>query len=486
MSSEDDDAREFAITVRQLAKCYRLYAEPRDRLRQAIQPRLARALRGLGLPVPERRYFTEHWALNDVSFEVRRGETVGILGRNGAGKSTLLQMICGTLTPTAGEVRLHGRVAALLELGSGFNPEFTGRENSLLNASVLGLSREATLARMDDILAFADIGHFIDQPVKTYSSGMAMRVAFSVIAHVDADVLVVDEALAVGDAYFQQKCLRWLRQFQQRGTVLFCGHDLGAVTGLCQRAIWIDKGRLRMAGAARDVAEAYASFAHAQSQGLPEEAVTVASRLRDAAPPRLLGTGAALKAAEDATGALPPDEPADMPTDGAEVGTPSPHAGLRLDGNAFGTGLARVTGLELRDAEGRPLALVQGGQMVNLVVRAATEAALSEIIVGFQVKDRLGQVVFVQSTLRGRGREESQAAAGAAVEARFTFRMPLLLPGDYGFGAAIASGTQTAHVMHHFLHEALVVHVDTPGHLGGMLAVPLAATELVVSANEAV
>lgn len=467
MSSELDATTELAIEVRQLSKCYKLYAEPRDRLRQAIQPRLARALRRLGLAMEERRYFAEHWALNDVSFEVRRGETVGILGRNGAGKSTLLQMICGTLTPTTGDVRVKGRVAALLELGSGFNPEFTGRENILLNASVLGLSREETLARMDDILAFADIGDFIDHPVKTYSSGMAMRVAFSVIAHVDADVLVVDEALAVGDAYFQQKCLRWLRQFQQRGTILFCGHDLGAVTNLCQRAIWIDKGRLRMAGAARDVAEAYASFAHTQGQGLSDETVTVSPALRE----------------QHALAPIP-----DMPLEsvaGEEGIIPSPHAGLRLDGNAFGAGQARITGIELRDAEGRPTGMVQGGQVVTLVTRARTDVALTDVIMGFQLKDRLGQVVFVHNNIRDRIREEAQAPAGAVIEARFTFRMPLLSPGDYGFGAAVASGTQTLHVMQHFLHEALVVHVDTPGHLGGLLGVPMAPTRLTIRTEAA-
>jgi lipopolysaccharide transport system ATP-binding protein len=464
MSSERDPATDLAIEVRHLSKCYRLYAEPRDRLRQAFQPRLARLARRFGLAVEERRYFAEHWALNDVSFQVRRGETMGILGRNGAGKSTLLQLICGTLTPTTGDVRVNGRVAALLELGSGFNPEFTGRENILLNASVLGLSREETLARMDDILAFADIGDFIDHPVKTYSSGMAMRVAFSVIAHVDADVLVVDEALSVGDAYFQQKCMRWLRQFQESGTVLFCGHDLSAVTNLCQRAVWIDKGRMRMAGAARDVAEAYASFAHSQGQGLPEENVTVSPALREEEAPPVAAAAVAVPEAE------------------AEI-IPSPHAGLRLDGNAFGAGQARITGMELRDAEGRPTALVQGGELVQLVIQARTEVALPDVIMGFQLKDRLGQVVFVQNNIRTRIREEAQAPAGAGIEARFTFRMPMLLSGEYGFGAAVASGSQTVHVMQHFLHEALIVHVDTPGHLGGLLTVPLARAELSIHAE---
>lgn len=230
---------DFAIRALGLSKSYLIYAKPSDRLRQAVMPRLGRFLRPMRqmLGLRERVYFTEHGALQDVSFVVRRGETVGIIGRNGSGKSTLLQLVCGTLTPTAGEVAVQGRVAALLELGSGFNPEYTGRENVFLNASVLGLSQEQILARLDSILAFADIGEQVDQPVKTYSSGMAMRLAFAVITHVDADVLIIDEALAVGDAYFQQKCFRWLRAFQARGTVLFCGHDVGAIMALCDRAI---------------------------------------------------------------------------------------------------------------------------------------------------------------------------------------------------------------------------------------------------------
>lgn len=469
-SDGGDGSVKAAISVRGLSKCYKLYAEPRDRLRQALQPRIARGLRGLGMAVPDRRYFSEHWALRDVSFEVARGETLGVLGKNGAGKSTLLQLICGTLTPTAGQVQVNGRVAALLELGSGFNPEFTGRENILLNASVLGQSREATLARMDDILAFADIGDFVDHPVKTYSSGMAMRIAFSVIAHVDADVLVVDEALAVGDAYFQQKCLRWLRQFQQRGTILFCGHDMGAVTNLCRRAIWMDKGMVRMAGAARDVAEAYASFAHAQSMGLAETAVTVAPTLRDAA-----------RNEEPAAMSEPSGEMSEVPApvEHAAVET----ATFRLDGNAFGTGHARVTSMQMYDAQDRPTAFVQGGQSVILVVTATTNVELSEIIMGFQMKDRLGQVVFVQNNIRHRPQDSMHAVPGDIIEARFRFRMPLLVPGQYGLGAAIASGTQQTHVMHHFLHEAMIVYVDTPGHPGGILAVPLEAAEVVVKAE---
>lgn len=268
---------DVAIRTAGLSKAYHIYRRPSDRLAQAVVPRLRRlaapALRLVGIAWPDRNYYTDHWALRSLSFEVPRGASMAIIGRNGSGKSTLLQLICGTLTPTAGEALVTGRVAALLELGSGFNPEFTGRENVYLNASILGMTREETQARLDDILAFADIGEFIERPVKTYSTGMAMRLAFAVIAHVDADVLIIDEALAVGDAYFQQKCMRWLRQFRERGTVLFCGHDTGAVMSLCDSAIWIDKGDLVMEGSAKDVCEAYTAAIMSQAQGLSDQHV---------------------------------------------------------------------------------------------------------------------------------------------------------------------------------------------------------------------
>ena len=198
------------IRVDGLSKSYRIYNRPEDRLKQFI---LSRLQRHLGLEAAQ--YYKEFYALDGLSFEIKKGETVGIIGRNGAGKSTLLQIICGTLSPTAGSVFINGKVAALLELGSGFNPEFSGRENVYLNAAIYGLSVEEINAKYDDICAFAEIGEFINRPVKTYSSGMVLRLAFSVIAHVNADILIVDEALAVGDVFFAQKCMRFLRSFME-------------------------------------------------------------------------------------------------------------------------------------------------------------------------------------------------------------------------------------------------------------------------------
>jgi lipopolysaccharide transport system ATP-binding protein len=235
---------ETAIRINGVSKHYLMFERPEDRLKQMIVPRLQR-LAGR----PPRQYFRDFAALNGISFEVKRGETVGIIGRNGCGKSTLLQVICGTLPPTSGRVEVNGRIAALLELGSGFNPEFTGRENVYLNAAILGLSRRETEARFDAIARFADIGMFIDHPVKTYSSGMYMRLAFAVAINVDPDILVVDEALAVGDEAFSRKCYARIEEIKEKGaTILFVSHSAQTVIQLCDRALLLDRGEKILEG----------------------------------------------------------------------------------------------------------------------------------------------------------------------------------------------------------------------------------------------
>jgi lipopolysaccharide transport system ATP-binding protein len=229
---------EVAIKVAKLSKSYHIYDQPRDRLKQFILPRLQRMS---GLQAKE--YFRNFWALRDVSFEVKKGETVGIVGRNGSGKSTLLQLICGTLNPTSGSIHTTGRIAALLELGSGFNPEFTGRENVYMNAAILGLSKEEVDSRFDSIAAFAEIGDFIEQPVKTYSSGMIVRLAFAVAINSDPEILIVDEALSVGDELFQRKCFSRMEAIRALGaTILFVSHSGGTIVELCDRAILLDNG----------------------------------------------------------------------------------------------------------------------------------------------------------------------------------------------------------------------------------------------------
>ena len=245
---------ESAIEIDGLSKCYHIYDKPRDRLMQML-------MRG------RRQYYREFWAVKDVSFDIKKGETVGIVGRNGSGKSTLLQMICGTLNPTAGSIKTNGRVAALLELGSGFNPEFTGKENVYLNAAVLGLTREDTESRFDDILAFAEIGDFIEQPVKTYSSGMLVRLAFSVAINVDPQILVVDEALSVGDELFQRKCFSRIEAIKERGaTILFVSHSGATVIDLCDRAFLIDSGELLSSGTPKVIVGRYQKLLYAPAE----------------------------------------------------------------------------------------------------------------------------------------------------------------------------------------------------------------------------
>jgi lipopolysaccharide transport system ATP-binding protein len=254
MSSEN-----LTIQVRGLGKRYEMYAEPVDRLKQMVLPKLHRLARR-----NSREYFKEFWALHDVGFDVRRGETVGIVGRNGSGKSTLLQIICGTLNPTAGSVKVNGRIAALLELGAGFNPEFTGKENVFLSGLLYGISERELRDRYDSILDFAEIGDFIDQPVKTYSSGMMVRLAFSVAINVDPDILVIDEALSVGDELFQRKCFARIESIRDRGTtILFVSHAAGAVIELCDRALLIDAGELLVEGSPKFVVNHYHKLLYA-------------------------------------------------------------------------------------------------------------------------------------------------------------------------------------------------------------------------------
>jgi len=262
---------DIAIRATHLSKCYHIYNNPQDRLKQFVAPRLQRIVGRT-----PKQYFHEFWAVNDVSFEIKKGETVGIIGRNGSGKSTLLQLLCGTLTPTHGQVEINGRVAALLELGSGFNPEFTGRENVYMNASILGLSNEDVLERFDDIAAFADIGEFIEQPVKTYSSGMFVRLAFAVNILSNPDIMIVDEALAVGDMNFQAKCMTALTRIQERGaTVLFVSHDVSALKSLCSSGIYLDHGQLKKIGPAADVADHYMRIMREEMNKLAPSSETV-------------------------------------------------------------------------------------------------------------------------------------------------------------------------------------------------------------------
>jgi lipopolysaccharide transport system ATP-binding protein len=253
---------DIAIRVEDVSMRFEIYDKPRDQLKQFILPRL-QSMAGLSA----KQYFREFWALRNISFEVKKGESVGIIGRNGSGKSTLLQIITGTLTPTAGSVSTHGRIAALLELGSGFNPDFSGRENVYLNGALLGLSREQIDVKFDDIAAFADIGLHLDQPVKTYSSGMLVRLAFAVQVQVEPDILIVDEALAVGDALFQKRCFERIDKLVSDGTtLLFVSHDQESVRTLTSRALLLKEGKSKVWGLSSDVVLEYRRILHAEEK----------------------------------------------------------------------------------------------------------------------------------------------------------------------------------------------------------------------------
>lgn len=417
---------DFAIKVTNVGKNYQIYDRPHHRLLQM-------------LPGNQRQWFRDFWALQDVSFSIGKGETVGIIGRNGSGKSTLLQMICGTLTPTTGSIEVNGRVAALLELGAGFNPEFTGRENVHMAASLYGLSKEETNAKMADIIAFADIADFMEQPVKTYSSGMYVRLAFAVIAHVDADILVVDEALAVGDAFFTQKCIRFLRDFMQTGTVLFVSHDTAAIVNLCSKAVLLSQGQIAETGTPKEVTEHYLATLYAADQD-----VTGASRKQDGQ--------------EDAGDAL------------ADV--------VKPEAAGFGTGDAKILGVRLLGQDGEPLAYVAGGEDVMLDIRCAVYRDIVGPIIGFQFKDRLGQVIFSDNTFLAYRDDPQQAMAGTELTARFEFQLPFLPSGDYSISPAIAEGTQEAHIQHHWLHDAMIVRVHAASACMGLIGVPMKRVSL--------
>lgn len=237
-----------AILAHHLSKCYQLYAQPKDRLKQLIWGQ-------------RRQYYQALWALREINLAIMPGEVIGIIGKNGSGKSTLLQLICGTLTPTTGKVQINGRLAALLELGAGFNPEFTGRENIWMNAAIIGLTQQEIAERIEKIIDFSEIRHFIDQPVKTYSSGMYVRLAFSIAISVDPDILIIDEALSVGDGAFARKSFNRIMQLRDSGkTILFCSHSLFQIESLCNRAFWINQGKLMVEGDVKQVVTAYQQF----------------------------------------------------------------------------------------------------------------------------------------------------------------------------------------------------------------------------------
>ena len=439
----------IAIRVSNLSKCYQIYDAPRDRLKQFVIPKLCRAIpvlrRFFSTPhSPLPTFYKEFWALKDVSFEIKRGETVGIIGRNGSGKSTLLQVLCGTLSPTVGDIEIHGKIAALLELGAGFNPEFTGRENVFLAAALYGLSHEQIESRFDQIVSFADIGAFIEQPVKTYSSGMFVRLAFAVIANVDADILIIDEALAVGDAYFVQKCMRYLRGFTKKGTLLFVSHDTSAVISLCSNAIHMSSGKIENMGSPQNVANLYLALLHMDSI----ESTTPSETTE-------------------------PQRPTEK-FDGAQ--SKRIFSSIKIDSESgnYGTGAAQIVGVALETLKGKPVVLIAGGEKVRLVVLCRSFENIPEPIVGFALKDRLGQVVFGHNTYDAYANKPGNCLKRSdELTATFEFEMPVLQTGEYVIDIAMASGTQVEHIQHHWVHSAVTFRAQPKTHCFGLFEVSM-------------
>lgn len=439
---------DVAIKVEQLSKCYRIYDKPRDRLFHML-------MNG------RKQYGREFWALNNVSFEVKKGETIGIIGRNGSGKSTLLQLLCGTLNPTSGQIVTHGRIAALLELGSGFNPEFTGRENVYMNAAVLGLTRDEINARFEAIVAFADIKDFIEQPVKTYSSGMMLRLAFAVIAHVNADILIIDEALAVGDAFFTQKCMRFLRSFMQRGTILFVSHDISTIKNLCNYAVWLEKGRVVQHGSPKEVCDLYleAYFEHQQGKSSHRQ-------------PKVNKTESKATTVKDQR--LEFINASHLRND-LQIFQFDPNA------SSFGKGGAQIINARLLNQNQEMLSWVIGGEKVTLHVRVKMYEILNAPIVGFHVKDKLGQTLFGDNSFLTYRKTTLHCETGSELDAYFTFVMPILPAGDYSISIAFANGTQEVHEQHHWIHDAIYFKSESSSVSTGLIGIPMEEIKLSLS-----
>lgn len=425
---------EVAIKIDSLNKCYQIYENPRDRLMQML-------MRG------RRQYYREFWAVKDVSFEIKKGETVGIVGRNGSGKSTLLQMICGTLNPTGGSIQTNGRIAALLELGSGFNPEFTGRENVYLNAAVLGLSKEEIDLRFGDIEDFADIGEFIDRPVKTYSSGMMVRLAFAVQAMVDPEILIVDEALAVGDEKFQRKCFARLEELKSQGTsILFVSHSGPQVIELCDRALMIERGRLVMNASPQDVIRSYQRLIYApeaeQEQLLnefKEKSSSWHAPTMDFAPKAQTPSDERALVLEETIDLF---DPGLVP----ETTTIYPEQG------------AKIELIEIQDMSGKTVNVLSPKNTYRVIFSGKFHSDFEKINFGVHIKSISGAVVS--------GQRYPQEGQYLSIEKAGVFRIAYsfdmdLLPGTYFIGGGIWSAIDTVCI--HRILDAIMFRVTSNG-----------------------
>ena len=402
-----------AVEFSNVSKSYSIYAAPRDRLKELAT-------------FQTRRFHTEFWALRDVSFEVQRGETFCVVGENGSGKSTLLQICAGILAPTSGAAIAHGRVAALLELGSGFNPEFSGKDNVYLNGAILGLSSKEMDRRFPDIEAFAEIGDFINQPVKTYSSGMAVRLAFAVAIHVDPEILLVDEALAVGDVYFRQRCMRKVHELRARGvTILFVSHATGDVKALGDRAMWLEKGVVKALGRTDLVVAQYLAAMSEKDRVYQAHEVPA-------------GEARSLQAPEEIIEEIP-----------------------NVD-HRFGDGKAEIIGITVLDAEGSRVSSLKPDSTIVVRISVRAKGNLDRPIVGFMFRNHLGVDFAGTNTARER-QDLAPMIAGDVCTVDFYLDLPALYASSFSFSPAIANGSLEHYSMCDWIDNAVVLQMERSG-----------------------
>jgi lipopolysaccharide transport system ATP-binding protein len=401
------------VQARSVSKSYPVFSTPTSRLRQLMTRQQQR---------PEDQF----WALRDVSFDIARGETFCVIGQNGSGKSTLLQLISGIFPPTMGDLQVQGRLAALLELGAGFNPDFTGRENLFLNGSLLGFSRAQLRSLLPAIERFAEIGHFIDQPVKTYSSGMLVRLAFAIAVHTEPEILIVDEALAVGDIYFRQRCMRKVHELKRQGTtIIYVTHSASDVRAIGDRCLWLDAGQMRELGEPEGVISRY----------LAE------MTMRDG---RYVQTQSSLEPRPDTASALEPPELVE---------------GIANIDHRYGDARAEIIGIALTDDTGNPLPLLRPHHEAVLRVCLRAHSRIESPIVGYVLRNHLGIDMAVSNTLR-EGIGLSPLAAGSTVVVDFHLMIPELYPGSFSFSAAIADGELEAFTMCDSVENAVCIEMD--------------------------
>ncbi|MEM7552635.1 MAG: ABC transporter ATP-binding protein [Cyanobacteria bacterium P01_A01_bin.84] len=418
---------EIVISLEDISKCYKRYSRPADRLKEVLLPHKSQA--------------QEFWALRDINLEVSRGEHLGIIGRNGSGKSTLLQIIAKTLTPTAGNVHVKGRLSALLELGSGFNPEFTGRQNVFFNGRILGLQEKEIQERFDNIAAFADIGDFMEEPVKSYSSGMFVRLAFAVAIHVEPEILIVDEALAVGDIFFQQKCFQYLEKLRKNGTaILFVTHDTQAIVKLCDRAILLQDGHLINQGKPLEVVDKYTETYY--SQFIDEEASKQngADLVKD-------------KLEFDLTSISPTSKYFVVPNDFISDFT---------DKNRYGSAVGLIDAVSISDVNGKLKSTFFVNEEIVLSVKVnPSPDNLTSLSVGFTLKNRLGEVLIATNTCM-LSCPIPEDKLGKIFVCQFKLK-PNIAPNKYTIDFAIAESKQDTKMIYDWVNNALTIDIVTQG-----------------------